>query len=62
MVRTPEMIPTFGWKETPPEPEPFHERWALAEARTDRMLGRHFAVLDGADLDTLVALLGTLTS
>ena len=29
-----------------PSPAPLHDRWALAEARTDRMFGRNLAVLD----------------
>ena len=45
-----------------PDPEPFHERWALAEARTDRMFGRTLAVLDDDERGELVELLGTLTS
>jgi hypothetical protein len=60
VVRTPAMIPVFGWQEAPPDPAPFNERWALAEARTDRMFGRHLAVLDAQDLSAFVDLLGSL--
>lgn len=62
LVRTPKMVSTFGWTEAPPDPAPFNERWALAEARTDRMFGRHLGVLDGDDRDALVDMLGTLAS
>jgi hypothetical protein len=62
VVRTPKMISRFGWAEAPPDPAPFNERWALAEARTDRMFGRHFGVLDGDERDALVDMLGTLAS
>ena len=47
VVRTPTMIPMAGWTEVPEDASPFNERWALAEARTDRMFGRHLGVLDG---------------
>ena len=60
VVRTPEMLSVFGWPEPYPDPEPFHQRWALAEARTDRMFGRTLAVLDDAERGALVELLGTL--
>jgi hypothetical protein len=62
VVRTPEMLPVFGWAEPYPDPKPVHERWALAEARTDRMLGRHLAVLDDAERNELVALLRSITT
>ena len=62
VVRTPKMVSTFGWTEAPPDPAPFNERWALAEARTDRMFGRHLGVLDGDERDALVEMLGTLAS
>ena len=52
----------FGWPEPYPDPEPLHDRWALAEARTDRMFGRHLAVLDADERGALVDLLGTLSS
>jgi len=62
LVRTPTMVSTFGWTEAPPDPAPFNERWALAEARTDRMFGRHLGVLDGDERDALVEMLGTLAA
>jgi Helix-turn-helix family len=62
VVRTPTMISTFGWTEAPPDASPFNERWALAEARTDRMFGRHLGVLDGDERSALVEMLGTLAS
>jgi hypothetical protein len=56
------MIPVFGWQEAPADPAPFNERWALAEARTDRMFGRHLAVLDAQELSAFVELLGSLSA
>jgi len=61
-VRTPDMARSFGWIDVPADPGPFNERWALAEARTDRMFGRHLGVLDGDERETLVEMLGTLVS
>jgi hypothetical protein len=60
LVKTPAMIPVFGWQEAPPDPAPFNERWVLAEARTDRMFGRHLAVLDADERASLVELLNSL--
>ncbi len=57
VVRSPAMLPVFGWSEPPADPKPFHERWALAEARTDRMFGRHLAVLDATERTEFVELL-----
>jgi hypothetical protein len=57
MVRTPELAPVFGWTEPFPDPGPLRERWTLAEARTDRMLGRYFTVLDDAERTELVEIL-----
>ncbi len=62
VVRAPKMVPVYGWPEPPADPAPFHERWALAEARTDRMFGRHLGVLDAAERGALVGMLGTLAS
>lgn len=59
-VRTPTMLAVFGWPEPYPEPKALHDRWGLAEARTDRMLGRNLAVLDGDELAELVELLAPL--
>ena len=57
VVRTPAMLPVFGWPEPHPEPQPLHDRWVLAEARTDRMFGRHLRVLDDTEREELVELL-----
>jgi len=57
VVRSPAMLSVFGWPEPHPDPKPLHERWALAEARTDRMFGRHLAVLDDDERSTLVSAL-----
>jgi hypothetical protein len=62
LVRTPAMIPVAGWAEVPPDAAPFNERWGLAEARTDRMVGRHLRVLDDDERGALVEMLGTLAS
>jgi hypothetical protein len=62
VVASPNMLPIFGWTEPYPDPEPLHQRWALAEARTDRMFGRALAVLDDAERGALVELLGTLAT
>ena len=44
VVRTPRRCSSvFGWTDAPLDAAPFIERWALAEARTDRMVGRHLA-------------------
>jgi hypothetical protein len=47
----------MGWDGDPLDAAPLQERWRLAEARTDRMLGRHFAVLDAGERAELVDLL-----
>jgi hypothetical protein len=57
VVRSPARLPISGWPEPYPDPKPLHERWALAEARTDRMFGRHLAVLDDGERSLLVDLL-----
>lgn len=56
-VLVPDMLAVMGFAEPPPDPAPLRERWSLAEARTDRMLGRHLRVLDATELDELVDLL-----
>ena len=57
------MLPVFGWQEPYPKiRRRSHDRWALAEARTDRMFGRHLAVLDADERGALVDLLGTLST
>ncbi|HEY5170290.1 MAG TPA: hypothetical protein VIK54_01055 [Acidimicrobiia bacterium] len=60
VVRTPAMLSVFGWPEPHPDPKPLHDRWALAEARTDRMFGRHLAVLDDEERGELVEVLLSL--
>jgi hypothetical protein len=60
-VRAPRVAAIAGWTSPLPEPGPVQDRWSLAEARTDRMLGRHFAVLDADERATLVDLLQTLS-
>ena len=61
-VRAPRVAVIAGWTSPLPEPEPVRDRWTLAEARTDRMLGHHFAVLDAEERAELVALLNELTA
>lgn len=56
MVKTPAMATIFGWPEPHPEAEPLRDRWQLAEARTDRMVGRYLALLDAGERTELVAL------
>ena len=59
-VRAPRMLKVLGWTHDPPDPAQFVDRWNLAEARTDRMLGRHLVVLDEAERIDLVEQLGRL--
>jgi hypothetical protein len=61
-VRSPKALKATGWDVEPLDPKPFAERWQLAEARTDRMVGRRLAVLDAAELDEFVELCGGLHS
>jgi hypothetical protein len=61
-VRAPKMMSVFGWTDPPDDATPFNERWGLAEARTDRMVGRHLRVLDDGERGALVEMLGTLSS
>lgn len=60
LVRSPDVAELFGWSPPFPDAAPFHERWGLAEARTDRMVGRHLAVLDEPELAELVEILGAI--
>jgi hypothetical protein len=57
VVHTPKMLRVFGWPEPHPDGGPLRSRWDLAEARTDRMLGRHLAVLDDDERTELVDVL-----
>jgi hypothetical protein len=59
-VHTPERLPIYGWTEPAPDPEPLRDRWALAEARTDRLFGRRLAVLDETERKELVELCAIL--
>jgi hypothetical protein len=59
-VRSPELAGMFGWDEPVGDAAPLLERWKLAEARTDRMLGRHFGVLGEDDRKELVEMLGSV--
>jgi hypothetical protein len=61
VVRTPKMLRAFGWPESHPDAGPLQARWTLAEARTDRMLGRHLAVLDDDERTELVDLLAKVS-
>jgi hypothetical protein len=38
------------------------DRWQLAEARTDRMMGRSLAALDGTEREELMELLGQVAT
>lgn len=61
-VQTPGMLKFYGWPTDRIDTEPLHQRWALAEARTDRMFGRYLGVLDNGERGALVELLGNLES
>ncbi len=56
VVRSPAVASVFGWPEPHPDPEPARERWQLAEARTDRMVGRHLSILDEGERVEFVTL------
>ena len=59
LVRTPKMIVGVRVdRARPPTPSRSTNGGRLAEARTDRMLGRHFAVLDDDERKEFVDLLG----
>ncbi|HUI49887.1 MAG TPA: hypothetical protein VL119_14435 [Acidimicrobiia bacterium] len=62
VVRTPTMLGAFGWPEPHPDPKAFHDRWALAEARTDRMFGRNLGVLDAEERVALLEMLGKVVT
>jgi hypothetical protein len=59
-VRTPGAATLFGWTDPLPDAGPLRDRWALAEARTDRMAGRAFAVLSSDERRELVDLTAPL--
>jgi hypothetical protein len=56
-VIAPQMHGFMGWEGDALDAEPLQERWRLAEARTDRMVGRHFAILTADERAELVELL-----
>jgi hypothetical protein len=62
VVQTPGMLKFYGWPTDRIDTEPLHQRWALAEARTDRMFGRYLAVLEDAERSALIEMLGTIPS
>jgi hypothetical protein len=59
-MHTPAMLGFFGWPTDRIDTEPLQQRWALAEARTDRMFGRYVGALDDDERGALVELLGNL--
>jgi hypothetical protein len=59
-VRSPQVAALFGWDADLPDVGPLEERWSLAEARTDRMMGRHFAILDEAEQSEVVELVRSI--
>jgi hypothetical protein len=48
------LLPLLGWPATHGDLAPLKERWQLAEARTDRMFGRHLGVLEPDERDEFV--------
>lgn len=62
MVRTPAVAGLFGWPEPHPDPGPLRDRWQLAEARTDRMVGKYVGLLDAGERTELVALASEVTA
>jgi hypothetical protein len=56
MVRTPAMAGLFGWSEPYPDPAPHEGAWAVAEAATNRTVGRAFSALKAAERQELVDL------
>jgi hypothetical protein len=61
-VNAPEMLTVFGHTDEAPDPAPLKDRWQLAEARTDRMMGRSLAALESTEREELVALLGQVAT
>jgi hypothetical protein len=59
-VRSPGVAALFGWPDPLPDAGPLRDRWALAEARTDRMAGRALAVLSPGERRELVDLTAPL--
>jgi hypothetical protein len=48
------LLPVLGWPATHSDLAPLKERWQLAEARTDRMFGRHLGVLESGEREEFV--------
>lgn len=62
LVKTPFMATIFGWPEPYPEVELARDRWAEAEAATNRAMGTVLASLDEADRQELAELLDQVHS
>lgn len=59
--KTPIMVGIFGWPEAADTSDPaIAERWAEAEAATNRLVTPAFAALDATELDRLAELTATL--
>ncbi len=48
------LLPVLGWPETHGDLEQLKKLWQLAEARTDRMFGRHLGVLSSDEREEFV--------
>jgi hypothetical protein len=48
------LLPVLGWPAAHGDLAPLKERWQLAEARTDRMFGRHLGVLESDEREEFV--------
>lgn len=59
-VKTPFMLPIFGWSDTPDVTEDDKARWERAEDATNSMMAPHFAALGEAELDEFVGLANTV--
>jgi hypothetical protein len=55
------LLPVLGWPAEHSDIGPLKERWQLAEARTDRMFGRHLGVLEDAEREEFVEICKGLT-
>jgi hypothetical protein len=62
LVKTPFMAGIFGWPEPHPDVELARESWQLAEAATNRAMGRSFAVLSKRERTELTELLEAVHS
>jgi hypothetical protein len=56
-VLTPQLVTMLGWEEPAVDADALKDRWQLAESRTDRMVGKHYARLTETERDEFVALL-----